>query len=162
MSLGELARIALVALGRNKLRSGLTLLGVIIGVMTVVSVVSIIAGLNTYVETKLTNLNPDVLVFTKYGIIRSRAEFILATRRKALTMRETRLVAEECGSCAAAPMPRRASSGLPSPAALPIVATPSARFRWRSFARRSSKKRWMQLRWAESPSQRMWLTWSLF
>jgi putative ABC transport system permease protein len=69
--------------------------------MTVVAVVSIIAGLNTYVETKLTNLNPDVLVFTKYGIIRSRAEFILANRRKVLTMRETRLVAEECRSCAA-------------------------------------------------------------
>src|SRR5512136_135129 len=101
MSLVDVARIALVALRRNKLRSALTLLGVIIGVMTVVSVVSIIAGLNTYVETKLTNLNPDVLVFTKYGIIRGRDEFILATRRKALTMRETHLVAEECRSCAA-------------------------------------------------------------
>jgi putative ABC transport system permease protein len=101
MSLGELFRVALRALRRNKLRSGLTLLGVIIGVMTVVSVVSIIAGLNTYVETKLTNLNPDVLVFTKFGIIRSRAEFILANRRKSLTMRETRLVAEQCQSCAA-------------------------------------------------------------
>ncbi|MBZ5587181.1 MAG: ABC transporter permease [Acidobacteriia bacterium] len=101
MSLAELARVALMALGRNKLRSGLTLLGVIIGVMTVVSVVSIIAGLNTYVETKLTNLNPDVLVFTKFGIIRDRAEFILATRRKELTMRETHLVAEECHGCAA-------------------------------------------------------------
>src|SRR3972149_11740108 len=101
MSLGELVRIALVALGRNRLRSGLTLLGVLIGVMTGGSVVSIIAGLNPYVETKLTNLNPDVLVFTKYGIIRSRAEFIMANRRKALTMRETRLVAEECRSCAA-------------------------------------------------------------
>ena len=101
MGLGELIRIAVAALGRNKLRSGLTLLGVIIGVTTVVSVVSIIAGLNTYVETKLTNLNPDVLVFTKFGILRSRAEFILAERRKALTMRETRLVAQECRSCAA-------------------------------------------------------------
>jgi putative ABC transport system permease protein len=100
MSFRELMRIALVALGRNKLRSGLTLLGVIIGVMTVVSVVSIIAGLNTYVETKLTNLNPDVLVFTKYGIIRSREEFILASRRTELTMREARLVAAECRGCA--------------------------------------------------------------
>jgi putative ABC transport system permease protein len=101
MRLADLVHVALTALGRNKLRSGLTLLGVIIGVMTVVSVVSIIAGLNSYVASKLTNLNPDVLVFTKYGIIRSRAEFILANRRKALTMRETRLVAEECRSCAA-------------------------------------------------------------
>ncbi len=101
MSFAELVRTALAALKRHKLRSGLTLTGVIIGVMTVVSVVSIIAGLNTFVATKLTNLNPDVLVFTKFGIIRSRAEFILANRRKALTMRETRLVAEECTSCAA-------------------------------------------------------------
>jgi putative ABC transport system permease protein len=101
MNLSELLRVALLALKRNKLRSGLTLLGVIIGVMTVVSVVSIIAGLNSYVANKLTNLNPDVLVFTKYGIIRSRAEFILANRRKNLTMRETHLVAEECRSCAA-------------------------------------------------------------
>ncbi len=101
MGLGELFRVALHALSRHKLRSGLTLLGVIIGVMTVVSVVSIIAGLNTYVETKLTNLNPDILVFTKYGIIRNRDEFILASRRKALTMRETRVVAEQCRGCAA-------------------------------------------------------------
>ena len=101
MSAGELLHTALAALRRHKLRSGLTLLGVVIGVMTVVAVVSIIAGLNTYVATKLTNLNPDVLVFTKFGIIRSRAEFIAATRRKALTMRETRLVARECRSCAA-------------------------------------------------------------
>ncbi len=101
MSLNDLLRMALAALTRHKLRSGLTLLGVVIGVMTVVSVVSIIAGLNTYVTTKLIDLNPDVLVFTKYGIIRSRDEFILASRRKALTMRETRLVAEECRSCAA-------------------------------------------------------------
>ena len=101
MNLDDLLRTALAALKRHKLRSGLTLTGVFIGVTTVVSVVSIIAGLNTFVATKLTNLNPDVLVFTKYGILRSRTEFILATRRKALTMRETRLVAEECRSCAA-------------------------------------------------------------
>ncbi|HVN74778.1 MAG TPA: ABC transporter permease [Thermoanaerobaculaceae bacterium] len=101
MSPHDLVLTSLAALKRHKLRSGLTLLGVVIGVMTVVSVVSIIAGLNTYVATKLTNLNPDVLVFTRFGIIRSRAEFILAARRKALTMRETNLVAEECRSCAA-------------------------------------------------------------
>ena len=62
----------------NKLRSGLTLLGVIIGVMTVVSVLSVISGLNDYVLSKVVNLNPDVIVFTKYGILRSRQEFILA------------------------------------------------------------------------------------
>ena len=74
--------MALQALRLNKLRSGLTLLGVIIGVMTVVSVLSVISGLNDYVLNKVVNLNPDVIVFTKYGILRSRQEFIMATKRK--------------------------------------------------------------------------------
>src|SRR5262245_46496081 len=101
MSFRELLGVAIQALRRNKLRSGLTLLGVIIGVMTVVSVLSVISGLNDYVTAKVINLNPDVLVFTKYGIIRNRAEFILARRRKAVTMRDLRVIAEECRSCGA-------------------------------------------------------------
>jgi putative ABC transport system permease protein len=99
MPIGELVSVALGALRRNKLRSGLTLLGVIIGVMTVVSVLSIISGLNEYVTTKVVNLNPDVLVFTKYGIIRNRAEFLLARKRKEITMRDLRVVEEQCRSC---------------------------------------------------------------
>ncbi len=99
MPIGELVSVALGALRLNKLRSGLTLLGVIIGVMTVVSVLSVITGLNAYVTTKVVNLNPDVLVFTKYGIIRNRAEFILARKRKAITMRDLRVVEEQCRTC---------------------------------------------------------------
>jgi putative ABC transport system permease protein len=101
MSFEELLSVALQALRRNKLRSFLTLLGVIIGVATVVSVVSIISGLNAYVRDKVLNLNPDVLVFTKYGIIRSREQFILARKRKPVTLREARLIERECRTCAA-------------------------------------------------------------
>ena len=101
MSFSELFQVALQALRRNKLRSFLTLLGVIFGVMTVVAVVSVISGLNGYVQDKVLNLNPDVLVFTKYGIIRGRQEFLLAKKRKPITMRDAMLVAKECRSCAA-------------------------------------------------------------
>jgi len=97
----ELLATSLRSLGSHKLRSGLTLLGVIIGVMTVVAVVSVITGLNDFVATNLVNLNPDVLVFTKFGILRSRSEFLLANRRKPLTMAERRLVEANCRSCAA-------------------------------------------------------------
>ena len=82
MGFSELLAVSLQALRLNKLRSGLTLLGVIIGVMTVVSVLSVISGLNDYVLNKVVNLNPDVIVFTKYGILRSRQEFIMAIKRK--------------------------------------------------------------------------------
>ena len=101
MSFEELLAVAVQALRRNKLRSLLTLLGVIIGVATVVSVVSIISGLNSYVRDKVLTLNPDVLVFTKYGIIRSREQFILARKRKPVTLREARLIERECHTCAA-------------------------------------------------------------
>src|SRR5262249_32332971 len=101
MSFEELLAVALQALRRHKLRSLLTLLGVIIGVATVVSVVSIISGLNSYVRDKMVSLNPDVLVFTKYGIIRSREQFILARKRKPVTLHEARLIERECRTCAA-------------------------------------------------------------
>src|SRR5438093_5469161 len=101
MPLGELFATSFRALGSHKLRSGLTLFGVIIGVMTVVAVVSIISGLNEFVATNLVNLNPDVLVFTRYGIIRSRAEFLLANRRKPLTTVDQKLVETNCRSCGA-------------------------------------------------------------
>jgi putative ABC transport system permease protein len=101
MALGEVLAVALQALRRHKLRSFLTLLGVIIGVATVVSVVSVISGLNSYVRDKVLNLNPDVLVFTKYGIVRSRAEFILQRKRKPVTLQEARWIEKECRTCAA-------------------------------------------------------------
>src|SRR5215831_21119880 len=101
MPLREVFAVALQALRRHKLRSFLTLLGVIIGVATVVSVVSIISGLNGYVQDKVLNLNPDVLVFTKYGIVRSRDEFILQRKRKPVTLREARWIERECRTCAA-------------------------------------------------------------
>jgi putative ABC transport system permease protein len=101
MPLSELFAVSLQSLRLNKLRSGLTLLGVIIGVMTVVSVLSVISGLNDFVLNKVVNLNPDVVVFTKYGIIRSRSEFVMAQRRKPVTMRDLQVVRAECRSCAA-------------------------------------------------------------
>ena len=99
MSFAEQFALALQSLRVNKLRSGLTLLGVIIGVMTVVAVLSVISGLNGYVLNKVVNLNPDVVVFTKYGILRSRVEFILARRRKPVTLRDLQIVRAECRSC---------------------------------------------------------------
>jgi len=101
VSLRDLLAVAIQALRAHKLRSGLTLLGVIIGVMTVVSVLSVISGLNDYVLNKVVNLNPDVIVFTKYGLIRSRSEFILARKRKPVTTRDLDVIRAECRSCGA-------------------------------------------------------------
>src|SRR6266498_1939337 len=97
----ETIRIAATALNTHKLRSFLTLLGVIIGVMTVVSVVSIIAGLNNFVSEKLFQLNPDVYVVTQFGIITSQQEFLEAIKRKKIDWDDFDAVRQRCSTCAA-------------------------------------------------------------
>ncbi|HET7437331.1 MAG TPA: ABC transporter permease, partial [Thermoanaerobaculia bacterium] len=96
----ETLRIAATALNTHKLRSFLTLLGVIIGVMTVVTVVSIIAGLNSYITEKVFSLNPDVYIVTQFGIITSREQFLEAVKRKKIDWADFEAVRTRCKSCA--------------------------------------------------------------
>src|SRR5256885_4449843 len=96
----ETLRIAASALSTHKLRSFLTLLGVIIGVMTVVSVVSIISGLNNYVNEKLFQLSPDVYIVTQFGIITSREEFLEAVKRKPIEWSDYVAIRQRCKTCA--------------------------------------------------------------
>ena len=84
MNASELAREALAALRAHTLRSFLTLLGIIIGVATLVGVVSVITGLNSYVRERVIQLAPDVFVVQKFGIIRSRDAFLDALKRRDL------------------------------------------------------------------------------
>jgi len=99
MTTSELFRVSASALTRHKLRAFLTLLGVIIGVATVVGVVSVISGLNSYVKDKIIGLNPDIVIFTKYGIITSREEWLLARKRRDLTLTDMEVVRRECRLC---------------------------------------------------------------
>jgi putative ABC transport system permease protein len=82
MGLGELGREAVAALRAHNLRSFLTLLGIIIGVGTLVGVVSVITGLNAYVRERVIQLSPDVYVLQKFGIIQGRDEFMDALKRR--------------------------------------------------------------------------------
>jgi putative ABC transport system permease protein len=85
MSAAELFREALRAIRTHALRSFLTLLGIVIGVATLVGVIAVISGLNVFVRDKLFGLAPDVFVVTKFGIIRSREEFLNALKRPDIT-----------------------------------------------------------------------------
>jgi putative ABC transport system permease protein len=81
MDAAELFREALRAIRTHALRSFLTLLGIVIGVATLVGVISVISGLNVFVREKLFRLAPDVFVVTKFGIITSREQFLDALKR---------------------------------------------------------------------------------
>jgi putative ABC transport system permease protein len=85
MDFAELFSEALRAIRTHALRSFLTLLGIVIGVATLVGVISVISGLNLFVRDKLFGLAPDVLIVTKFGIIRSHEEFLKAVKRPDVT-----------------------------------------------------------------------------
>jgi putative ABC transport system permease protein len=62
----EGVRIALGALVGARLRSFLTTLGIVIGVMTVIAIVAIIQGLNASFETQMANLGANTLYVSKW------------------------------------------------------------------------------------------------
>lgn len=91
--------MALSSLRANKLRSILTLIGVIIGVMTVIAVVSIIAGMNRYVSDKISTMGSNTFIIDRMGIIMSEEEWWDAMKRKRLTLEDMDAIRENCPAC---------------------------------------------------------------
>ncbi len=57
--------VALDTLRSRKVRSGLTILGIVIGVTSVISVAAIIDGLNGYIEGRIRTLGSQALIVTR-------------------------------------------------------------------------------------------------
>src|SRR5206468_1726704 len=93
MNFREAIFIALSSLRANRLRSLLTLLGIVIGVMTVIAVVSFISGLNDYVAQKIFNLGPDVFLINRTAFVTMSVEdFIESQKRKNLYLEDMKAV----------------------------------------------------------------------
>jgi len=84
----ETLKLALDSLRAHKLRSFLTLLGVILAVTTLVSVMSVIAGLNKYIADKVADLGANVFVIDRFGIITSEDAWVKAQKRPLITLEE--------------------------------------------------------------------------
>ncbi len=82
----ETLKLALDALRAHKLRSFLTLLGVILAVTTLVAVMSVISGLNMYVADRVANMGANVFMIDRFGIITSLDEFHKAQKRPMITL----------------------------------------------------------------------------
>jgi putative ABC transport system permease protein len=84
----ETMKLALDALRAHKLRSFLTLLGVILAVTTLIVVMSVIQGLNKYVADKVADLGSNVFIVDRFGIITSQDAWIKAQKRPMITMED--------------------------------------------------------------------------
>ena len=96
----EAIRIALQSLWANKLRSVLTLLGVVIGVAAVIAVVTFVSGINDYVAKKIFNLGADVFIVSKMSAVETNPDhFLAAEKRKNLVLEDYEAVREACVHC---------------------------------------------------------------
>jgi putative ABC transport system permease protein len=78
----ESVKLALDTLQNNKLRSGLTILGIVIGVTTVITISSVINGLNRRVSDYITSMGSNVFWIFHMPIIGTRPTTEMLTRRK--------------------------------------------------------------------------------
>ncbi|RKY56284.1 MAG: peptide ABC transporter permease [Candidatus Neomarinimicrobiota bacterium] len=93
IKLWESVLIALRALAQNKMRAILTTLGIIIGVLTVVSVASIIEGLNEGFASQIANIGSNTIYVQKYPWVAGRDWFKYRNRPN-ITMKDAKYVQE--------------------------------------------------------------------
>ena len=98
--LRESFRLALLSLRTNKLRTFLTLLGVIVGVTSVIAVITIISGLDTTVSTAFSSQGSTVFSVAKRPlVITSREDMIRFNRRKEITNEDAEAIERLCRTC---------------------------------------------------------------
>ena len=91
---GEVVRMALDTLRSNKLRSALTILGVVIGITAIVGMTSLIRGFDQSLRDSVKALGPSTIILTKLSIvsISSGAEFSDLLRRPNLTVDDAKAI----------------------------------------------------------------------
>jgi putative ABC transport system permease protein len=100
MQFTEAFRLALQSLWGNKLRSILTLIGVVMGVASVIMVITLVNGANRYVATKLSGYGADVFTVTRMSsVIFSAEEYLKFQKRKILRMEDYEAIKAGCTDC---------------------------------------------------------------
>src|SRR5436305_2077349 len=122
----ESARMALDTLRNNKLRSALTILGVVIGITSIIAVASILVGLDADMRGFLNDFGADTLFIFKFepGIHIGRLSTEERTR-KSLTLEDALAIKDQCSAVkdvVAEAYPRINLSGRP-------FTPPSARYK---------------------------------
>src|SRR6266498_2863371 len=99
-ALWEAFLVATASLRSNKLRTALTLMGIVVGVSAVIAVVTIIKGLDKTVAQTFSSQGSTVFTVSKNPqIIKSREDFIKFSKRKDFTHEDAEAITRLCTSC---------------------------------------------------------------
>jgi putative ABC transport system permease protein len=100
MPLREAFKLALQSLWANKMRTILTLIGVVMGVASVIMVITLVNGANRYVATKLSGYGADVFTVTRMAsVIFSADDYFRYQKRKILRMEDYQAIRDHCTEC---------------------------------------------------------------
>jgi putative ABC transport system permease protein len=100
MEFKEAVFLALQSLWANKLRSVLTLLGVVIGVASVIAVVTLVNGANTFVNAKFSHYGSDVFTVTQMPpIVTNADDYVKYHKRKNILFSDYLFLKENCRLC---------------------------------------------------------------
>jgi len=100
MQFSEALKLALQSLWANKLRTILTLLGVVIGVASVITVVTLTNGAKSFVTTKINTYGASVVTISKMPqTFITVEEYLSFQKRKDVTYDDYKTVLSDCKSC---------------------------------------------------------------
>src|SRR5216683_1786490 len=100
LAIGDNLAQCFSALRAHKLRASLTMLGLTMGVATLITVMTIVQGANVYVEQKIANLGTDVFQIARTPFAATDFTIILkALRYRKIELDDMRAVAERCTAC---------------------------------------------------------------
>ncbi len=91
--------IAMQAIRANKLRSGLTLLGITIGMLSVMTIISALEGMNDSMAKDIGRLGPQTFMVSKIMIATSEEMWLEKIKRKPVTLASAKLIEEGCQNC---------------------------------------------------------------
>ena len=89
---------ALHVIRTHRMRSGLLIVGVAIGVMTVLGMVTVLSGLGKRITQDLMSANRPFLHIGRYDPMQGDRDFEALMRRKKLTAEDAKAIQEECRS----------------------------------------------------------------
>jgi putative ABC transport system permease protein len=100
--LSEIVVMSIDTLRTSKMRSGLTVLGVVIGITSIVGMTSLIRGFDQSLRDSISQLGPNTIMVQKMGALSfsSGKSFLELARRPNLTIEDARAIERDCPSVA--------------------------------------------------------------
>jgi len=100
--LSEIVTMSIDTLRTNKMRSALTVLGVVIGITSIVGMTSLIRGFDNSLRDSISQLGPDTIIVQKWGALSfaSGKSFLEVARRPNLSKEDALAIERECPSVA--------------------------------------------------------------